>query len=336
MVRRSHLHLSLACVAVAAALVAAVSSRAQSQPAPAPQTTPPWAYAVNPPPAPGAAAAPADPSVKHVPNSTLALTQTQIRDLFNPPDWHSDDHPPMADVVAHGRRPDVRACGYCHLPNGQGRPENAPLAGQPAGYIVQQMADYRNGLRKSSEPRMGPPALMLSIGKAANEAEAKQAADYFASLTYKPWIRVVEAATVPKTVVAGSMLVVVEGAGKEPIGQRIIETPEDLERTELRDSASSFIAYVPPGSLKKGEALVSTGAGGKTIRCGICHGPELKGLGNVPALAGRSPSYIVRQMYDIQKGNRNGPWTQLMKEAVARLSVDDMVSIAAYTASRKP
>ncbi len=56
----------------------------------------------------------------------------------------------------------------------------------------------------------------------------------------------------------------------------------------------------------------------------------------MPSIAGRSPSYIVRQMYDIQKGNRNGPWTQLMKEAMAKLTVDDMVSIAAYTASRTP
>jgi cytochrome c553 len=183
---------------------------------------------------------------------------------------------------------------------------------------------------------MGPPSLMLTIGKSANDAEVIAAAESFAALKPKPWIRVVETAMVPKTVVAGSMLVVVEGAPKEPIGSRIIETPEDLERTELRDSASGFIAYVPMGSIKQGEALVSSRNSTKTIRCSICHGPELKGIGNVPSLAGRCPSYIVRQMYDIQKGARNGPWTQLMKEAVAQLTIDDMVSIAAYTASRNP
>lgn len=295
-----------------------------------------WAFPVNPPPTPGAQPARDDGSVKHVPNSTLALTQTQIRDLFNPPDWHPDDHPPMADVVAHGRRPDVRACGYCHLPNGQGRPENASLVGLPAGYIMQQMADYKAGLRKSSEPKMGPPALMLTIGKAANEADVTAAAQYFSSLKPKQWIRVVETATVPKTHVAGSMLVVDEGGAKEPIGKRIIETPENLERTELRDSLSGFIAYVPSGSIKRGAALVTTGGGGKTIRCSTCHGADLRGLGNVPSIAGRSPSYIVRQMYDIQNGSRNGPWTPLMKEAMAKLTVDDMVAIAAYTSSRMP
>ncbi|HEY2843342.1 MAG TPA: hypothetical protein VGJ09_06820 [Bryobacteraceae bacterium] len=307
------------------------------------QTTPPWAYAVNPPAAPAAApgaapAAPADTAPKHVPGSTVTLAPAQVRDLFNPPDWYPDDHPKMPEVVVHGRRPDVRACGYCHLPNGQGRPENASLVGLPAGYIEQQMADYKNGLRKSAEPKMGPPSTMLAIGKAANDAEVKAAAEYFAGMKPRPWIKVMEAKMVPKTHVSGWMLVETEGAGAgmEPIGQRIIEMPVDLERTELRDSKSSFIAYVPVGSIKKGEALVSTGGGGKTIKCAICHGADLKGIGNVPSLAGRSPSYITRQLYDIQSGNRNGPWTQLMKEAVAKLTVDDMVSIAAYTASRTP
>ena len=182
---------------------------------------------------------------------------------------------------------------------------------------------------------MGPPALMLTIGKAATEAEAKEAAAYFASIKPKTWIRVVEQKMVPKTRAAGGMLVV-EGKEMEPIGSRIIETPEDLERTELRDSASGFIAYVPPGSIKKGQTLASTGGGGKTVRCAICHGADLRGIGNVPSIAGRSPSYVVRQMWDIKQGNRNGPWTQLMKEAVAKLTIDDMVALAAYAAAQKP
>jgi len=206
----------------------------------------------------------------------------------------------------------------------------------PAGYIAQQMADYKNGLRKSSEPAMGPPAAMLGVGQAANDAEVKAAAEYFASLKPKKWIRVVEANMVPKTRAAGGMLIALEPEVMEPIGSRIIEIPGSLERTELRDSKSGFIAYVPSGSIKKGQALASTGGNGKTIQCGICHGAGLKGLGNVPPLAGRSPSYIVRQLWDIKAGNRNGPWTQLMKEAVAKLTIDDMVMLAAYTSSLQP
>ena len=328
-----------ALAAAAGLLLEAAAAQAQNSEGnqrPTPLNLPAWAYPVNLPGAPPPPPAHDDGSPRHLPNTSVALTLPQTRDAFNVPDWYPNEHPTMPEAVAHGRKPDVRACGYCHLPNGQGRPENAALAGLAPGYIAQQVADFRDGLRRSSEPRMGPPAAMIVVAKGASDAEVKAAADYFASIKFKPWIRVVETKMVPKSIPAGGMLVAARGGGEEPMGQRIIEMPEELERTELRDSASGFVAYVPVGSIKKGEALVTTGGGGKTIRCSLCHGKDLKGLGNVPPLAGRSPSYIVRQLFDIQSGVRNGPWTQLMKEVVAKLTVDDMVSIVAYTSSRTP
>ncbi|MEK6211376.1 MAG: cytochrome C-binding protein [Pseudomonadota bacterium] len=297
------------------------------------KSPPPWAFAVNP---PGTQPAPDDGTLRRVPGSSVAFTLTQIRDLFTVPDWHPDDHPPMPEVVRHGAKPGVFACGYCHLPNGLGRPENSSLAGLPAEYIVQQVADFRSGARKSSEPASLPVNLMIAVAKDVTDADLKAAAEYFSALRPKPWIRVIETNTVPKTHVAGWMLVASEAGATEPIGQRIIEMPEDLERTELRDAASGFVAYVPAGSIRKGEALVTTGGAGKTTPCAICHGADLRGLGPVPALAGRSPSYVVRQLYDIRHGVRNGPWAELMKAVVAQLSEVDMMSIAAYTASRAP
>jgi cytochrome c553 len=321
--------------AAAAAMWAAMAfPQAPPAPAPSPVTPLPWAYPINPPAPPAPPST--DPTLKHVPNSTKAFTQAQVTDGFNPPDWHPGGHPAMPEIVGHGRRPDVRACGYCHLPNGQGRPENSSIAGLSAAYIVAQVADMRNGLRKSSEPSMGPPAAMLNLAKASNDDEVKIAAEYFSKLKYKPWIKVVEAKMVPKTKAVTGMLVPIEGGGMEPIGERIIETAQSLEPTEARDDASPFVAYVPVGSLKKGEVLVTTGGSNKTLRCSICHGQDLKGLGNVPFLAGRSPSYLVRQLYDIQKGSRQGPWSPLMKEAVANLTLEDMVNIAAYVSSRMP
>jgi cytochrome c553 len=106
--------------------------------------------------------------------------------------------------------------------------------------------------------------------------------------------------------------------------------PENLERTELRDSASGFIAYVPVGSIEKGKHLASTGGGGKTTQCSICHGADLKGLGPVPALAGRSPSYIVRQLFDFKHGARAGISSALMKPTVDKLTIEDMVALAAF------
>jgi len=241
----------------------------------------------------------------------------------------------MPESVAHGRPRELRACGFCHLVNGQGRPENASLAGLPAAYIIQQMADFKNGERKSAEPRMGPPNAMIQDAKAATDEDVRTAAAYFSSLPFKRWIRVVESMEVPKTRIAGSMHVPTND-GAEPMGRRIIEIPEDVQRTELRDGTSGFVAYVPIGSIARGETLVKTGGSGKTVACGACHGATLKGLGPVPPLAGRSPSYTVRQLFDLQQGVRKGPWSALMKAAVDKLTIDDMIAIAAYTASREP
>jgi cytochrome c553 len=300
---------------------------------------PDWAYAI--PPAPPAGAAPATPpppdtSMKHLPGSTLEFTRAQISDGFGPADWYPGDHPKLPDVVAHGKRPDVRACSLCHYPNGKGRPENAGVAGLPIPYFLQTMGDFRNGSRKSAEPRKANTNVMINIAKGMTEEEIKAAAEYFGSMRWSPWIKVVETAMVPKTRIAGGMYLTLEGNEKEPIGKRIIETPENAEDTEvLRNPRSGFFAYVPMGSIKKGETLVTTG-GGKTTACGVCHGADLKGMGPVPGLAGRSPSYLARQMYDMQQGARKGIWSELMKPVVARLTEDDMVAIVAYTASRVP
>jgi cytochrome c553 len=148
----------------------------------------------------------------------------------------------------------------------------------------------------------------------------------------------VETDSVPKTKGVNGMFLTLEGAeaGTEPLGQRIIETPVNAEQTEyLRNSRSGFYAYVPTGSLKKGEALVMTGAG-KVTACTVCHGIDLRGIGPVPTIAGRSPSYIGRQLYDMQHGNRVGTWTPLMAPVVSKLDADDMLNAAAYLASLQP
>ena len=101
----------------------------------------------------GRGAAAPDTAPKTLPGSTLSFTSAQIRDGFGPADWFPGDHPTMPEIVAKGRRPDVTACALCHLPNGKGRPENAPVTGYPTSYFIQQMLDFKNDLRKSAEPR---------------------------------------------------------------------------------------------------------------------------------------------------------------------------------------
>jgi cytochrome c553 len=252
------------------------------------------------------------------------------------PDWYPDIHPPMPDIVAHGRKPDVYACGHCHLPNGQGRPENASVTGLSAEYIVQQMADFKSGLRKGSDLDMLSVTNMVKLSKSISDEDVKAAAAYFSSFKLKPWIRVVEVEQVPKTRPAGGMMVVEDGGGKEPIGDRVIEVSENLEHTELRDPTSGFIAYVPMGSLAKGKDLVTTGSNGKTMACTMCHGPNLKGTGSIPSIAGRSPSQMARQIIDFQNGARNGSMAPMMKGVVSKLTPEDIVAITGYLASQEP
>lgn len=309
--------------------VSAAQQLASQQPPPA------WAFTVDPP-ASASSDKPAANTPQHVPHSSQTFTLAQIADLFTVPDWHPDAHPAMPAVVASGRKPDVIPCAYCHLPNGQGRPENASLAGLPAKYIVQQMAAFKSGTRQSSEPKLMPVTYMIGVAAHANDEEASTGAEYFSKLKPRPWIRVVESATVPRTHIAGWMLVADEPKVMEPIGNRIIETPENLELTELRDDTSDFIAYVPPGSLKRGKELVTKGGNGETMPCALCHGEDLRAKENVPSIAGRSPSYIVRQLYDMQIGTRGGAGTQQMQLPVLKLTMDDMLTIAAYLASLKP
>lgn len=338
--RRVHLLFACAVLTVAISLAAsgfdqsATSSSQQSPSSPGPQQTPSWAYVLIPPPNDPP---PDNQTPRRVPNSSASFTFAQTQDYFRVADWHPDAHPAMPPVVSAGHNPDVYACAFCHLPNGQGKPENSSLAGLPVNYIIQQMADFKSGVRKSSEPQHVPVAKMIAnVAAKASPDDIESAARYFYSIRPKPWIHVVETRTVPKTHADHFMLVDLPNAGREPIGHRIIEMAEDHERTELRDDASSFVAYVPAGSLVLGKALVTNGANGRTVPCHICHGSDFRGRADIPSIAGRSPSYIFRQMYDMQSGARNGPLAIQMKPVLTRLTDDDMIAIAAYLASLQP
>lgn len=242
----------------------------------------------------------------------------------------------MPEIVARGRKPDVSACGFCHRTNGAGGPENANIAGLPADYIIQQIADFKSGARKSSVQKRAPTEFKARLAQHATDAEIAAAAAYFAAIPTQSWVRIVETDMVPKSFVTGWHLAAVTTGEKEPIGQRIIEVPEDLEQFVSRDSRSRFVAYVPTGSIQKGQQLATTGGNGKTVQCSLCHGPELKGVGPIPGIAGRSPTYIVRQLYDFKHGARAGSASQLMAQSVEKLGIEDMITLAAYVASLKP
>jgi cytochrome c553 len=195
------------------------------------------------------------------------------------------------------------------------------------------MADFKSGARKTSVPGRNPDRMVKEVANAITSEEIDAAAEYFSALKPRAAIIVVEAVNAPKTRVVDWHLT--STPGTEPLGQRIIEVPESLEQFERRDGRSRWVAYVPPGSVDRGQKLVMSG-GGKTVPCSSCHGPDLKGTGPIPGIAGRSPSYLVRQLYDFRAGVRGGAGSALMKPVVEKLSIDDMISLAAYAASLAP
>jgi cytochrome c553 len=296
-----------------------------------------WAYAITPGPAPPA---PLDDGTLHsLPGSDKRFTLDQIRNRMGPADWYPGDHPSMPPIVAVGREAaGIWACSMCHYPNGKGRPENASVVGFPREYFIQQMYDFKNGLRESADARKPNTPLMTGFAVAMTDEEIRAAADYFSSMKWTPWIEVVETDTVPKTRIAGGMHLRLEGAeaGTEPLGRRIVESPVNAEHTELlRNPRSGFVAYVPRGSVARGAALARNG-NGRAAACTIGHGDDLDGLAIVPGVRGRSPSYVARQLVDMKEGKRRGAWTPLMAPVVAELSADDILNLAAYLASLEP
>ena len=300
------------------------SAPASALPSP-PAREPGWAFPVQ------AGSLPAESQEpKSVEGSTKKFTPKEIDDLLNPPDWFPDTHKPAPSIVQKGHGAAL-ACGSCHLMSGLGHPESADLSGFTADYIVQQMVDFKTGTRKDY-------ARMNGISKEVSDEEARQAAEWFASLPRKKWSRVVEAAMVPKTFVGQGRMRFIDPkqTGMEPIGNRIITLPEDQEKARLRDPRSGFLSYVPPGSVAKGKALAETGGNGKTVACDVCHGDGMKGLANVPRIAGLHPIYVARQLYLFKDGTRSGPDSALMKKPVAQLSDEDILNISAYVGSLSP
>jgi cytochrome c553 len=297
---------------------------------------PAWAFARDPPATSDLKRRPDDDAPRHVPGSTLALPRQQALNLFDAIDWHPDDHPPAPDVVMHGHRPQLVACAFCHRPNGVGEPENAPLAGLPAAYIIQQFHDYVDKTRQSADMRMASFHGMADyIAPRISDDDLKTVAAYYASLKLKPYLKVIETDTAPKMHSIQYTMVPVPEGGTEPIGDRILETPSDLARFDLSDSELGYTVYVPKGSIRKGEVLAKTG-GGRTLACVSCHGADLRGVGDIPPIAGRGPSNLVRQLYDIKLGARSSADVALMKAVVANLTDEDIVDVVAYAASRKP
>lgn len=252
-------------------------------------------------------------------------------------DWFPLEHERLPAVVAASHSAAKIACGYCHLPDGSGRPENAKIAGLPVGYIMAQVWSIHTQQRRPAKPGWTPSALMQDAIADLSDQEIREAAEYFSRQRTKSYLKVMEREFVPQRGPSCGIFIPADGRPTR-LRQAILEMPIDAERFERRDPHTTYIAYVPKGSVERGLQLASSGGNGRTQPCVACHGadlrsgPELEG----PPLAGRFASYLFRQLYGFQSGARAGDSAQPMLPVVAKLTQADMIDLAAYAASLNP
>ncbi len=287
--------------------------------------------------------APANPADAPPPGQTftaagsttgMKLTMDQINDPYAPPDWFPEDHAPMPISVSHGRPPEVRACMQCHLSNGEGHPESSGIAGLSVPYIIAQTHAFRDDLRNNSRSTN-----MVVVAKNVLEDDLRAAAEYFSAIkpSGRKWVRVVEAAEAPAShvVSGGGRYFDKDSTEMVPVPPTQIFEVAENDEVKLRNPRVGFVAYVPVGSIEKGR-IVALGSRGKMRTCASCHGEGLRGHEDVPALAGRSPTYLVRQMSDIRIGARKGPQLKDMQDIISKMSNEDIVNVMAYIASLEP
>jgi hypothetical protein len=218
-----------------------------------------------------------------------------------------------------------------------GQPAVWKLAGLSVDYMTVNCR-FQNG-RSSSSVGI---TIMTNISRALTPQESGCGAEVFSRLGQRPWVKVVETDMVPKTVIVeGGLRINREPQELEPLGDRIIEVPMDTERSRLNDSRASFIAYVPKGSIARGKSFVCQPEEGRQL-----YGVSWQGVArgrarsaehpSVPSLRGRSPTYLVRQLYDFHSGARSGPGAELMKPVALQLTLREMTDVAAYIASLVP
>jgi cytochrome c553 len=330
---------ALAAAVALSVAVAAALWEGEAPPSPASpdvaalDTQPTWPFIV-----PQPVTTSLDRTTKHtLRGGTKQYTLAQIDDVKAPPDWFPASHPTPPEPVVRGREGMAWACGSCHLMSGIGHPESANLAALPAAYILRQMKDFQSGARTHRFVVDGKPAMtnvgtMIAVAKAWSGVDMQDVARYFSALPARRSVTVIEAANVPKTYVNGATRLARPGNELEPLGNRIVELPKDVTLHLLRDPGPRTIAYVPPGSVARGEAAVESGA----MPCSSCHGAQLKGMGETPPIAGRSPLYTFRQLHFFKDGSRAGATAETMRERVKGMTESNMIDVAAYLASLEP
>jgi cytochrome c553 len=169
---------------------------------------------------------------------------------------------------------------------------------------------------------------MAKVAHGVSAQDLRAAAEYFSALEPVSHSRVVEAARVPRAVEFAFVQRFLPGP-RVPVGQRIVEGPDDMTAHELRDPNEHYTAWVPPRSLARGRRLVEHGAPGVPA-CVSCHTADLVGIG------GASPTMLARQLFGFRSHARNDPGAAPMQAVAGGMTDAQIIAAAAYVGAHRP
>jgi cytochrome c553 len=180
---------------------------------------------------------------------------------------------------------------------------------------------------------------MIKIARAMTDQEIDDTAKYFSQQKLKRRVYVIDQLRIPRAEPAA--WIYVEHAGTEDLDGRLLEVTQDLTRHERRDDRLEYLAYVPPGALARGKSLALGGKSSadnqqRTVACTQCHLGNLKGTDQIPPIAGRSPTYLLRQLLAFRNGARVNEKSAQMNPVVEKLTLEEMIDVVAYVSSLYP
>ncbi|HYA65281.1 MAG TPA: c-type cytochrome [Burkholderiaceae bacterium] len=224
----------------------------------------------------------------------------------------------LAPETAH--RLAIQWCSSCHGPGGRSvNPIFPHIAGQPAEYLVNQLKSFHN--------------LNQDFKSATHEGYVEQ------------WILNITGWRKPYTSYFHSNNPDYKYDNAPRNEERAWDfmkgVARDLDEPTMQALADFFSKQTPApgvvgaeakgGNIEHGKVLYSEGDASKgLLACQMCHGPDAKGQGPIPRLAGQHADYVKLQLQFIQSGVRN---VEQMQALIANLTDADLQDVAAYVQS---
>ena len=221
----------------------------------------------------------------------------------------------LAPETAH--RLAIQWCSACHGPGGRSvNPIFPNLAGLPSEYLVNQLKSFHN--------------LNQDFKAVTHEGYVEQ------------WITNITGWRKPYTSYfhSNSPDYKYDNAprNEERAWDFMKGVARDLDEPTMQALAEYFAKQTPiagrggvSGDVAHGKTLYLEGDASKgLLACQMCHGPDAKGQGPIPRLAGQHADYVKLQLHVIQSGLRN---VEQMQALIANLTDADFQDVAAYVQS---